>query len=201
MLALAGLPLGLRFRFFDPSPEACAREVGELRVGDYEDTAALERFAAGLDVVTYEFENVPVAAAERLGERVDVYPPPAALDVAQDRLAEKTLFGRLGIPTVPFAAVDSPADLRRALGQIGLPAVLKTRQLGYDGKGQVVLRSRDDLGTAWGAVGGVPSILEGWAPFSRELSILAAQGRDGTVRAYPLVENRHRDGKIGRAHV
>ena len=194
MLALAGLPLGLRFRFFDPSPDACAGEVGELHVGEYEDDRALDRFLSGLDVVTYEFENVPVGAAERLAARVPVYPPPVALDVAQDRLAEKTLFQQLGIPTVPFAPVDSPGDLRRALGQIGLPAVLKTRRLGYDGKGQVVVRSPNDAEAAWDAVAGVPSILEGWAPFSREVSILAARARDGAVRPYPLVENRHRDG-------
>ena len=194
MLALAGLPLGLRFRFLDPSPEACAGEVGELHVGTYDDTVALDRFADGLDVVTYEFENVPVAAAERLAERVAVYPPPIALDVAQDRLAEKTLFGRLGIPTVPFATVDGPDDLTRAIGEVGLPAILKTRRLGYDGKGQAVLRAPADADAAWDAGGGAPSILEGWAPFSRELSILAARSRQGTVRAYPLVENRHRGG-------
>ena len=194
MLALAGLPLGLRFRFFDTSPDACAADTGDLHVGHYEDQAALDRFADGLDVVTYEFENVPIAAAQRLAEQVTVFPPPGALDVAQDRLAEKSLFRRLGIPTVPFAPVDSPDDLARTLGEIGLPAVLKTRRLGYDGKGQVVLRSLADADGAWQSLGGVASILEGWAPFSREFSILAARGRDGDVRAYPLVENRHRDG-------
>ena len=194
MLGLAGLPLGLRFRFFDPSPEACAGQIGELHVGEYGDTAALDRFAHGLDVVTYEFENVPVAVAEYLARRVAVYPPPVALEVAQDRLAEKHLFGRLGIPSVPFGAVDSPDDLTRVISEVGLPAVLKTRRLGYDGKGQAVLRSASDADQAWQAVGGAPSILEGWAPFSRELSVLAARGRDGSVRTYPLVENRHRDG-------
>ena len=194
MLALAGLPLGLRFRFYDPSPEACAGQVGELHVGEYDDVAALDRFADGLDVVTYEFENVPVAVAERLAERLPVFPPPVALDVAQDRLAEKALFHRLGIPTVRFAPVGSADDLKRAIDEIGLPAILKTRRLGYDGKGQVVLRTPEDAGMAWSEVGGVPSILEGWVPFSRELSLLSARGRDGAERSYPLVENRHRDG-------
>ena len=194
MLALAGLPLGRRFRFFDPSSEACAGQVGELHVGTYDDEGALDRFADGVDLVTYEFENVPVAAAERLAARVPVYPVPAALDVAQDRLAEKSLFRRLGIPTVPFAPVDEADGLDWAVGEIGLPAILKTRRLGYDGKGQIVIRSRADAEGAWDTLGRVPSILEGWAPFSRELSVLAARGRDGDVRAYPLVENRHRDG-------
>jgi 5-(carboxyamino)imidazole ribonucleotide synthase len=194
MLALAGLPLGLQFRFYDPSPEACAGQVGDLHVGEYDDVAAFDRFADGLDVVTYEFENAPVAVAERLSERVPVFPPPAALDVAQDRLAEKALFQRLGIPTVRFAPVGSADDLARAIDEIGLPAILKTRRLGYDGKGQVVVRTPEDAGMAWSQVNGVPSILEGWAPFSRELSILSARGRAGAVRAYPLVENHHRDG-------
>src|SRR5690242_18817673 len=121
MLALAGRPLGLRFRFLDPAADACAGEVGELQVGGYDDEAALARFAEGLDVVTYEFENVPVGAARWLAERVPVYPPPAALDAAQDRLAEKTLFRRLGIPTVDFAPVDSRADLEAALARLGAP--------------------------------------------------------------------------------
>jgi len=201
MLALAGLPLGLRFRFLDPSPDACAGHVGELHVGDYDDESALARFADGLDAVTYEFENVPVAAVRWLAERVPVFPSADTLEVAQDRLAEKSLFARLGIPTVPFASIDSLADLRAALGTIGLPAILKTRRFGYDGKGQVVLRAEVDAEGAWRALGGAQSILEGWAPFSREVSLLAARGQDGDVRAFPLTENRHRDGilRVSRA--
>ena len=194
MLALAGVPLGLRFRFLDPSPEACAGAVGELQIGTYDDPSVLNRFAEGLDVVTYEFENVPVAAARHLAERVPVFPPSAALEASQDRLTEKSLFNRLGVPTVDFAPVDSRADLDAAVLRVGTPSVLKTRRFGYDGKGQAVIRSLPDVDTAWAALGGVPLILEAWAPFSRELSILAARGRDGAVQCYPLIENQHREG-------
>ena len=144
--------------------------------------------------MTYEFENVPVAAARFLAERVPVYPPPAALEAAQDRLVEKTFFQKLGVATPPFAPVDSQADLDAAIAQIGLPAVLKTRRLGYDGKGQIILREPADAATAWAALGDAPLILEGWVPFERELSILAARGRNGETAFFPLVENHHRDG-------
>jgi 5-(carboxyamino)imidazole ribonucleotide synthase len=194
MLALAGYPLGLRFRLLDPASDAPAGHLAEHIPAGYADTATLERFCAGLDVVTYEFENVPVAAARFLAERVPVYPPPAALEAAQDRLIEKTFFQNLGIATPPFAPVDSRVDLDAAIAQIGLPAVLKTRRLGYDGKGQVVLHAPADAAAAWAALGNAPLILEGWVPFVRELSILAARGRDGATAFFPLVENHHRDG-------
>ncbi len=194
MLALAGYPLGLRFRFFDLAPDAPASHLAAQMVADYNDYAALERFATGLDVVTYEFENVPVAAARWLAERVPVYPPPQALEAAQDRLAEKTFFRKLGIPTPPFAAVNSLADLQAAVASISLPAVLKTRRGGYDGKGQFLLREPADLEAAWTALGGVPLILEGFVAFDRELSIIAVRDRDGGIMAYPLVENHHREG-------
>lgn len=196
MLALAGYPLGLRFRFLDPAPEAPAGRLAEQIVGGYDDLAALARFAAGVDVVTYEFENVPVAAAERLAGQVPVYPPPGALAVAQDRLAEKTFFQNLDIPTPPFAPVDTRADLDAALVRTGLPAVLKTRRLGYDGKGQFVLRDVSDAAQAWQALGGAPLILEGFVPFDRELSVLAVRGRDGATAFYPPVENHHREGML-----
>src|SRR5215207_1459857 len=141
MLALAGYPLGLRFRFLDPAPDAPAGHMAEHIHAGYADAATLELFSAGLDVVTYEFENVPVAAACFLAERVPVYPPPAALEAAQDRLVEKTFFQNLGLATPLFAPVDTQADLDAAITQIGLPAVLKTRRLGYDGKGQFILRA------------------------------------------------------------
>jgi 5-(carboxyamino)imidazole ribonucleotide synthase len=194
MLALAGLPLGLRFRFLDPSPDACAQVAGELQVGSYDDNDALDRFTDGVNVVTYEFENVPVAAARHIATRVPLFPPPAALEAAQDRLVEKTLFNRLGIPTVAFEPVDSRDDLTAALKRLGRPAVLKTRRLGYDGKGQAVIRNTADADAAWAALGGVPLILEAWAPFTRELSILGTRAKDGTVRCYSLVENHHEDG-------
>jgi 5-(carboxyamino)imidazole ribonucleotide synthase len=194
MLALAGYPLGLRFRLLDPARDAPAGHLAEHIQAGYDHPATLEGFCAGLDAVTYEFENVPVAAARLLAEHMPVYPPPAALEVAQDRLAEKTFFQNLGIATAPFAPVDSRADLDAAIAQIGLPAVLKTRRLGYDGKGQVVLREMADAGAAWAALGGTPLIVEGFVPFTRELSILAARGRNGETAFYPLVENHHRDG-------
>ncbi len=194
MLALAGYPLGLRFRFLDPAPGAPAGQLAEQIVADYEDPAALERFARGLDVITYEFENVPVATAHELARRVLVYPPPEALEVAQDRLVEKHFFQSLDIPTPPFAPVETRDALAAAVAEIGLPAVLKTRRLGYDGKGQYTLREPADVDRAWEALGGAALILEGFVPFERELSILAARGGDGATAVYPLVENHHRDG-------
>jgi 5-(carboxyamino)imidazole ribonucleotide synthase len=194
MLALAGYPLGLRFRFLDSAPDAPAGHMAEHMQAGYADAATLEHFSAGLDAVTYEFENVPVTAARFLAERVPVYPPPAALEAAQDRLVEKTFFQKLGIATPPFAPVDNQADLDAAIAQIGLPAVLKTRRLGYDGKGQLILREPADAATAWATLGDAPLILEGFVPFKRELSILAARGHDGETAFFPLVENHHRNG-------
>ncbi|MGE0227679.1 MAG: 5-(carboxyamino)imidazole ribonucleotide synthase [Dehalococcoidia bacterium] len=195
MLALAGIPLGLRFRFFEPAEDSCVDGIGERVRAEYDDLVALARFADGLDVVTYEFENVPVAAVEFLGTLVPhVYPPVGALAVAQDRLQEKTFLEAQGVPCPPSAAVSSEAELREAAARLGVPAVLKTRRFGYDGKGQVVLRAAGDLEGAWEAVGGAPSILERFVPFEREASILAVRGRDGDVACYPLVENRHREG-------
>jgi 5-(carboxyamino)imidazole ribonucleotide synthase len=194
MLALAGYPLGARFRFLDPAPDAPAGHLAEHIADGYDDSSVLERFAGGLDVITYEFENVPVTVARRLAERVPVYPPPAALEVAQDRLAEKTFFQNLGVATPPFAAVESRADLEHAIARIGLPAVLKTRRLGYDGKGQFVLREPNDAERAWAAVAGEGLILERFVDFERELSILAVRACDGAIAFYPLVENHHREG-------
>jgi 5-(carboxyamino)imidazole ribonucleotide synthase len=194
MLALAGYPLGLRFRFLDPAADAPAGHLGELVVGDYEDPLALERFAVDLQVVTYEFENVPVRCARELARRLAVYPPPEALETAQDRLLEKTFFQKLGIPTPSFAQVDSQDDLLEAMGRLGLPALLKTRRLGYDGKGQRIIRTRDEAEAAWTALGRVPLLLERFVPFEREVSILAVRSSAGETAFYPLVENHHREG-------
>jgi 5-(carboxyamino)imidazole ribonucleotide synthase len=194
MLALAGYPLGLRFRFLDPSSEAPAGHLAELRIGAYDDPEALGAFAAGLDVVTYEFENVPEIAARTLQARAPVFPSSTALAIAQDRLAEKRLFERLEIPLAGYATVDSQRDLDAAVAKIGLPAILKTRRLGYDGKGQMVLRAAEEIAGAWKALGGVPSVLEECIPLRRELSILAVRGRNGSTAFYSLVENTHRDG-------
>ncbi|RIL05754.1 5-(carboxyamino)imidazole ribonucleotide synthase [bacterium] len=194
MLALAGHPLGLDVRLLDASPDAPAGRVAPLVVGDLADPAVVARFAGGLDRATYEFENVPLAAARALAAQVPVFPPPAALETAQDRLAEKACFAALGIATAPFAAVDAPADLERALDTIGLPAVLKTRRLGYDGKGQWRLRSVDDVAAARRVLDGTPMLVERLVPFDRELSILAVRGHDGATACYPLVANTHAAG-------
>ena len=194
MLALAGYPLGLRFRTLDLSGEAPAGHVSELMAADFNDTDALKRFARGLDVVTYEFENVPVDTARFLSRRVNVFPPPEALEAAQDRLAEKRFFERLGIPTPAFVAVETWDDLKNALNETGLPAVLKTRRFGYDGKGQAVIRKTEDVSQAWQSLGGVPLILEGFVAFEREVSVLAARSRSGETAFYPLVENHHHEG-------
>ena len=194
MLALAGIPLGLEFVFLDPSPEACARLVGKQIVADYDELMALEKLTAGTDVVTLEFENIPVAAARFVQERGRLFPGPKALEVAQDRVNEKTLFGGLGIPTPPWRAVNSLEDLRAAAVEIGLPAVLKTRRLGYDGKGQAVLREPADIDTAWAALGSTPLILEGFIAFRREVSIISVRSRNGELAFYPLFENTHERG-------
>ncbi len=172
MLALAGIPLGLRFRFLDPSPDACAGDVGELLVGAFDDEKLLDTLADGAAAVTYEFENVPVEAARRVG----ALPGPRALEVGQDRLREKELFRRLGIPTARFGRLE----------EAGLPAVVKSRRLGYDGRGQRVVRVAEPLAA--------DELAEELVPFSRELSLIAVRASDGAVAFYPLVENIHRDG-------
>lgn len=194
MLALAGAPLGLRLRFLDPARDAPAGRLGEHIVEDFNDPQGLRHFARGLDVVTYEFENVPVESARYLAQRAPVYPPVGALQIAQDRLSEKNFFQQLHIPTPTFAPVESRAELDDALARIGLPAVLKTRRFGYDGKGQQVLREPRDAKAAWKSMGGVPLIVEAFVPFARELSLIAVRARDGATAFYPLVENHHRDG-------
>lgn len=193
MLALAGTPLNCSFVFVDPTPAAPAAALGRQVVCEYTDPVGLAALAA-CDVVTYEFESVPVEAADALVECVPVFPPPGALRVAQDRFLEKNCFRELGIATAPFEAVNSAEELALAVLKLGLPAVLKTRRLGYDGKGQFVLKQPHDVPTAWAAVGGAPSILEGFVQFERELSLLSVRARDGAVRFYPLVENHHERG-------
>ena len=194
MLALAGYPLGLHFRFLDPSPEAPVGRIAQRVTADYTDHAALEKFCNGLELVTYEFENVPVEAAKFLAERVPVYPPPAALEAAQDRLAEKTLFRHLGISTTDFLPIATPAEFETAVKKLGLPAVLKTSRMGYDGKGQWTLRTADDVSKAKADLPRGALILERFVPFRRELSVLAVRSRNGETAFYPLVENHHRGG-------
>lgn len=194
MLALAGRSLGIDFRFFAPEAGAPASNLAEQVVAEYENTSALEHFVEGLDVVTYEFESVPVASVEFLARSVPVFPPPRALETAQDRLFEKQFFRKHGIATPDFASVGFITELRDVLAKIGAPAVLKTRRLGYDGKGQYVIRNSSEIEKAWVQVGGVPLILEKFVDFSRELSLIAVRSRDGDFRFYPLVENHHSEG-------
>ena len=195
MLALAGLPLGLKFKFLDPAPDACAAVLGRHLCDDYESAEALAAFARDVDVITYEFENVPAASVAFLAERVPTFPRPDALAIARDRLREKSLFRQLGIPTVDFVPVDSLEALRQASAAIGFPSVLKTRTLGYDGKGQMVLRSPDDIDEAWARLGATRLlIIENFVKFDREVSIIAARGRDERNVFYPLSENVHKNG-------
>ncbi|MBN7135664.1 5-(carboxyamino)imidazole ribonucleotide synthase [Lysobacter enzymogenes] len=200
MLALSGAPLGLRFLVLDNTADACAGQFAPMVVGDYTDQAALAEFASKIDVATFDFENVPAESARWLAERRPVFPSPRALAVAQDRLAEKTLFRELGIPVPDFAPIDSRAGLDAALQSIGTPCILKTRRLGYDGKGQFRIKTPADAEAAWAALGAqaetVGLILEGFVRFERELSVVAVRGRDGEFRAWPLTENWHVDGVL-----
>ncbi|HVO25391.1 MAG TPA: 5-(carboxyamino)imidazole ribonucleotide synthase [Candidatus Margulisiibacteriota bacterium] len=194
LLALAGYPLGLRFRFLDPAADAPAGHVADHIFAPY-DEEHLARFAADVDVVTYEFENVPAGAAAFLARRVPVYPPPRALEVTQDRLEEKLFLRHLQIPTAEFAALDDTwGSVFEALERLALPVVMKRRRLGYDGGGQRLLRTMAEVEAAWVALGSSPAVLEGLVGFTRELSLIAVRGRDGDVGYYPLVENRHVDG-------
>jgi 5-(carboxyamino)imidazole ribonucleotide synthase len=193
MLGLAGRALGLELTFLDPNPDSPAGAVGELIACDYADGGALQRLSQAR-VVTFEFENVPVDAVKALEGRVRVSPGSRALEVAQDRCHEKTCFRSLGIATPLFAAVSSWPELEAALGSVGLPAVLKTRRFGYDGKGQAVLRSEVDARSAFERLGGVPLILESFVAFERELSIIAVRSSAGEVACYPLVQNHHAGG-------
>jgi 5-(carboxyamino)imidazole ribonucleotide synthase len=199
MLALAGYQLGVEFRFFDPSSGAPVGQIGELVAADYTDRAALERFLKDVDVVTYEFESIPLSTVEFVAERVKVYPPVEALQIAQDRLLEKKLFEHLGIPTPPFAPVDSLDDLTEAVSRIGLPVVLKTRRMGYDGKGQTVIRDASSLERAWTRFEGVPLIVEKYVSFQYELSVIGVRDHSGREVFYPPVENVHRDGILRKS--
>ncbi|MCX7564170.1 5-(carboxyamino)imidazole ribonucleotide synthase [Xanthomonadaceae bacterium XH05] len=200
MMALAGLPMGLRFRVFDPHPDACAGEVVPLTLGRFDDAVALERFADGLSLATFDFENVPADSVRVLSACVPVHPGSAALATAQDRLVEKTCFNALGIPTPGFVAVADRAGLDTALAVLGAPAILKTRRFGYDGKGQFRIRSAGDADAAWAALGAQATtaglILEAFVPFQRELSAVAVRGRDGSFSSWPVTQNWHVDGVL-----
>ena len=202
MLALAAARLGLRSQVFSPDPDSPAFDVVQnATCAEYADVEALELFANDVDVITYEFENVPAAAAMILAARRPVLPGQKVLETTQDRLAEKDFVKRLGIGTADYADVSSTSSLRTALSAIGLPAVLKTRRFGYDGKGQAMVREGDDLERVWSELGTRSAILEAFVPFEREISVITARGADGHVECFDVTENEHRDHilKISRA--
>ncbi len=194
MMALAGYPLGLDFLFLDQSEGTPAHQVAPSLIGGFTDAALLKELARRCEVVTFDWENVPAAALDALEGRVRIAPPRPALATAQDRLLEKQLFAELRIPTNLNLPVDSAADLERAVHEIGLPGVLKTRRLGYDGKGQYVLRRRADVDKAWQALGGSPLLYEQMVPFDYEVSAIGVRGQDGRFAMYPLNRNLHQDG-------
>ncbi|MEX2122574.1 MAG: 5-(carboxyamino)imidazole ribonucleotide synthase [Woeseia sp.] len=193
MLGHAGKPLDLEFAFVDPADNPPARVVGQVLSKPFDSEEGLA-LLAGCDVVTYEFENVPVATLVKLSRSVPVFPPAAALEHAQDRLREKKLFEALDIPVPAYQAVSSRHELAAAMRSIGLPLVLKTRRLGYDGKGQAVIRSDDDADRAWVGAKGNPLIAEQWIAFDREVSVIGARSPRGEIVVYPMTQNEHRDG-------
>lgn len=197
MLALAGIPLGMRFTFLDPGEAPCAAALGEHLRADYDDREALARLAAQCDVVTFEFENVPAGAVTEAG--LELRPGPAALAAAQERSAEKSMFERIGIPVAPWRAVDSQEDLDAAVADLGLPLIAKTRRMGYDGKGQRRIRDAADAAGLFDAMGAVPLLVERLVDFDTELSIVGCRAADGEIVVYPLARNRHEGGILVRS--
>jgi 5-(carboxyamino)imidazole ribonucleotide synthase len=196
MLGLAGIPLGLEFSFLDANAESPARAVGQLLTGDFADTALMRQFAGGIEALSFDWENASVEAVAEAtrGLPLVIAPPLKALAIGQDRINEKRLFEKLGIPTTRHAAIDTLAQLKRATARIGLPGVLKTRRFGYDGKGQAVIRTAEELEGAWAALGGQPLLYEEFVPFELEVSAIGARARDGAEAIYPLSRNWHAHG-------
>jgi len=194
MLGFAGRKMGLDFVFLDPSDDPPAAVIGPVLKYPFDSEQGLAELANSTDIITYEFENVPVAAIERISPAIDVYPPAKALQYAQDRMAEKKLFESLEIPVPGFRPIDSPEQLRQAASEIGLPIVLKTRRLGYDGKGQVVVREAAEIDAACATLGGKDLIAEQWVPFEREISAIGARSVSGEIVHYPLTGNVHDNG-------
>ena len=202
MLSVAASRLGLRCHIFEPGAAPPAGQVAErLTTAGYDDAEALARFAASVDVITYEFENIPTGALDILEGLRPVRPGREALRVSQDRLTEKAFLRDLGLATAPFAAIDDLAGLEAALARIGAPAILKTRRFGYDGKGQVRLDRPEDAAAALAAMEGAPALLEGFVEFSHEVSVIAARGLTGEVACFDPGENLHRDGILRRTTV
>lgn len=194
MLALAGIPLGFRFRFLGPKADSPAAVVAPQITGSYDDPKVLEEFARDLSLITFEFENVPASALRQLEQSAKIYPSPHALETSQDRLSERELFQRVGVPTPRFATASTAAELARAVETIGIPCIVKTRRFGYDGKGQRRIERPTDLDAVFHELNAQPLIVEELIPFERELSLVGARGTSGEIRCYPLVENIHRDG-------
>ncbi|MCH8552202.1 MAG: 5-(carboxyamino)imidazole ribonucleotide synthase [Natronospirillum sp.] len=199
MMTLAAAPLGIRTVMLDPSRDACGQRFGDHLVADFDDLEAMASLAQQVDVATFEFENIPPESVAKLAEQVPVHPPAEALATARDRWAEKSLFRDLDIPLPPVARIDSQEDLDQAVREIGLPAVLKTRTLGYDGKGQKVLRDQDDVAGAHAELGALPCVLEGFVNFSQEVSCLGVRTAKGQMRFYDLVVNEHDAGILFRS--
>ncbi len=201
MLALAGYPLGLEFRFFDANKVSPARSLGEFINADFDDTEALKKFSTGLALVTTEFENIDIAAVKKVEEQVSFYPGTKAVSVSQDRLQEKKFFAELGVKTAPFAQVDSTIDLVKAGESLGYPLILKTRRFGYDGKGQVLVKSELQVNEAIESLGGKDLIAEGFVKFKRELSVIAVRSVNGQTAFYPLNVNTHIKGILSKTLV
>ena len=194
MLALAGIPLNCTFKFLDPAPDSPAAVAGKQYTGNYEDFNLLDSFLEDLDVVTYEFENVSAEATQYLTGKVKLYPPTEALEVTQDRIFEKTFFNKIGIPTPAFFEINNKEELAEAVNKNGYPCVLKTRRMGYDGKGQYVIKEKNDLEKLISEVDIKNMILEDFIKFDREVSIIAVRSANGQTAYYPLVQNLHREG-------
>lgn len=196
MMALSSYPLGIRCEFVDTSADSPGGQVAPIRVAELDDEQALMALARDVDVVTFDIENVSVPLLQKLESVVPVHPSPALVAQAQDRLTEKQLFQHHGIPTAPFTAINDSADLDTAASELGFPVVLKARRLGYDGRGQRIAHSIEELTVAWSELGEVAAIAEGWVPFECEVSLIGARGQGGDIRFYPLSENRHTDGML-----
>ncbi|MGA9853550.1 MAG: 5-(carboxyamino)imidazole ribonucleotide synthase [Gammaproteobacteria bacterium] len=194
MLALAGYPLGLKFVFLDKSADTPGAQVGEIILGEFNDAQKISALASQVDLLTYDVENVPVEALGNIPAQKTFLPPIPALATGQDRLSEKALFGELKIPTPKFFPVESMPDLEQAIHAIGYPAVLKTRRLGYDGRGQRMIRSPAELGSSFNALNGVPLILEQYIEFEREISVIGVRSRSGETAFYPITQNVHNNG-------
>jgi 5-(carboxyamino)imidazole ribonucleotide synthase len=202
MLSVAASRLGYRCHIYDPAANPPAGHVAEqVTTAPWHDQAALQAFAAQVDVITFEFENIPTETLDLLEPLRPIHPGRRALAVSQDRLLEKDFLRELGLQTAPYMAVDSAADLAAAIAELGTPAILKTRRMGYDGKGQVRLDSADDITAAWDAMAGAPAILEGFVTFSHEVSVIAARGLTGEVAAFDPGENLHKDGILRETRV